>query len=69
METVKFKSPDGKKEVVIFARQVFAVTQIESGTTCIVGPQNAVMFVSVTVEQAELAIKQALNNNEESKGQ
>lgn len=49
---VQFRSPDGKKQVCVFASQVFAVTHILDGTTSIIGPANAVMFVEGTVKEA-----------------
>lgn len=68
---LRFKSPDKSKEVLVIASQLFAITQLTNGTTCLVGPQNAVMFVDATVEEAKekvLAAMELANKKEASNG-
>lgn len=70
-QIVRFKSPDKTKEVLVIASQVFAITQIANGTTCLVGPQNAVMFVDVSIDEAKEKILAAIklaNQKEASNG-
>jgi hypothetical protein len=62
VETVEFRSPDGKKTIVVFPNQVFAVTHILDGTTSIIGPANAVMFVDGSVKEARDKLVAALTH-------
>lgn len=61
-ETVEFRSPDGKKQVFVLAQQVFAVTEIQGGTTCLIGPQNAAIFVDGSVKDARDRVVAALKH-------
>ena len=62
VETLSFLSPDGKREVFVIPSQVFAVTTVQAGTTCLIGPQNAVVFVDGTVKDARDKLVAALKH-------